>query len=142
MIRLTLILTLWLGLMAGITPLSAHAASVADQVTANRALQRGAIIREGDLSGPYVTEDYVGRELVRSVRSGAVMSPHHVRTPLAVKRNETVTLIFKRGALTMETMGRSLDQGSLGDRVSVLNATSRKRITGRIIGQGLVEVTP
>lgn len=121
-----------------------HALNAADaeQVTANRALQRGAILRVGDVSGPYAREDYVGLELVRSVRAGSVMTPRHVRTPLLVKRNETVTLIFRHGALTMETTGRSLDEGSDGDRITVMNTTSRKRITGRVIGQGRVEVTP
>ncbi|MEM7728174.1 MAG: flagellar basal body P-ring formation chaperone FlgA [Pseudomonadota bacterium] len=114
----------------------------AEQVVTTRPLQRGAVIRDGDVSGPFAQEDYVGRELVRSVRAGAVMSPRHVRTPLQVKRNETVTLVFRQGALTMETTGRSLGEGATGDRVSVINTTSRKRVTGRIAGQGIVEVTP
>lgn len=126
-----------------VSDMPAMAASAkADQVVTTRALQRGAIIREGDVSGPYANEDYLGRELIRSVRAGAVMSPHHVRVPLQVKRNETVTLIFRKGPLTMETVGRSLAEGAMGDRVSVLNTSSRKRVTGRVIGEGLVEVTP
>ncbi|MGB6317566.1 MAG: flagellar basal body P-ring formation chaperone FlgA, partial [Litorimonas sp.] len=111
-------------------------------VTANRALQRGAVIREGDVSGPFADQDYVGQEMIRSVRAGAVMSPRMVRTPLQVKRNETVTLVFRRGALTMETTGRALGEGSVGDRVPVINATSRKRVTGRVTGPGIVEVSP
>jgi flagella basal body P-ring formation protein FlgA len=139
MARLFLILILLFGFAAA--PQTVTAAD-AEQVTTNRPLQRGAIIREGDVSGPYATEDYVGQELVRSVRAGAVITPRHVRTPLQVERNDTVTLVFRRGPLTMETTGRSLGEGSEGDRVSVMNTTSRKRVTGRIIGQGLVEVTP
>lgn len=139
MARLVLILIMLLGLVAA--PQAIMAADT-EQVTANRALQRGALIREGDVTGPYATQDYVGQELIRSVRAGAVMTPRHVRTPLQVERNETVTLVFRRGALTMETTGRALDEGAVGDRVSVMNITSRKRITGRVIGQGLVEVTP
>lgn len=139
MARLILCLIMLLGMIAAPTIVSA---ADAQQVTTNRPLQRGAIIRESDVTGPYAVEDYVGQELVRSVRAGAVMTPRHVRTPLLVERNDTVTLIFRRGALTMETTGRALDEGSEGDRVAVMNTTSRKRITGRIIGDGLVEVTP
>jgi flagella basal body P-ring formation protein FlgA len=137
--RLFLILIMLLGLWAAPTTVMA---ADAEQVTANRALQRGALIRKGDVTGPYAVEDYVGQELIRSVRTGTVMTLRHVRTPLQVERNETVTLVFRRGPLSMETIGRSLDEGSVGDRISVLNTTSRKRITGRIIGPGLVEVTP
>lgn len=139
MARLILCFIMLLGMIAAPPIVSA---ADAQQVTTNRPLQRGAIIRESDVTGPYAVEDYVGQELVRSVRAGAVMTPRHVRTPLLVERNDTVTLIFRRGALTMETTGRALDEGSEGDRVAVMNTTSRKRITGRIIGDGLVEVTP
>ena len=139
MVRFALFLILLLGLAA--SPQTTAAADT-EQVTTNRPLPRGTIIREGDVTGPYASEDYVGLELIRSVRSGAVMTPRLVRTPLQVERNDTVILIFRRGALTMETTGRSLGEGAEGDRVSVLNTTSRKRVTGRIIGQGLVEVTP
>lgn len=139
MTRYLLILILLLGFWA--TPTVGFAAD-ADQVTTSRSLQRGAIIRDGDVSGPYAVEDYVGLELIRSMRAGAVLTPRHVRMPLMVKRNETVTLVFRRGALTMETTGRALGEGSEGDRIPIINTTSRKRITGRIIGQGIVEVTP
>lgn len=138
--RVALILLTALMGLSGAPALASSA--TADQVVATRSLQRGAIIREGDVDGPYAEEDYLGRELTRSVRAGSVMSPHHVRVPLQVERNDTVTLVFKKGPLTMETVGRSLGEGSIGDRVSVLNTSSRKRITGRIIGEGLVEVTP
>ena len=140
MLRAAFILFLAIVGLSGAPVLAASA--TADQVVATRSLQRGAIIREGDVDGPYAEEDYLGRELTRSVRAGSVMSPHHVRVPLQVERNETVTLLFRRGPLTMETIGRSLGEGSMGDRVSVLNTSSRKRVTGRIIGEGLVEVTP
>jgi len=139
MARFILMLILAIGCVSA--PQTIMAADT-EQVTTNRALQRGAVIREGDVTGPYAVEDYVGLELIRSVRAGAVMTPRLVRTPLQVERNDTVTLIFRRGALTMETTGRSLGEGAEGDRISVINTTSRKRVTGRIIGQGLVEVTP
>ena len=146
MLRVAVIFLFGLAGLLGGSALSATpalaASATADQVVATRTLQRGAIIREGDVDGPYADEDYLGRELVRSVRAGSVMSPHHVRIPLQVERNETVTLVFRKGPLTMETVGRSLGEGGIGDRVSVLNTTSRKRVTGRIVGEGLVEVTP
>jgi flagella basal body P-ring formation protein FlgA len=139
MVRFILLLILLFGFAAA--PQVTMAADM-EQVTTNRPLPRGTIIREGDVTGPYATEDYVGLELIRSVRSGAVMTPRLVRTPLQVARNDTVTLVFRRGALTMETTGRSIGEGAEGDRISVLNTTSRKRVTGRIIGHGIVEVTP
>lgn len=139
MTRFILLLAMIGGLFA--LPAIASAADT-DDVTSTRALQRGAIIRDGDVRGPYAEEDYVGLELIRSVRAGAIMTPRHVRVPLQVKRNETVTLVFRHGPLTMETTGRALGEGADGDQISVMNTTSRKRVTGRIIGQGLVEVTP
>ncbi|GLQ21436.1 flagellar basal body P-ring formation chaperone FlgA [Algimonas porphyrae] len=140
MTRLIAITALLLALC--LSPLAASATSAGDQVTTTRALQRGAVLRPADVTGPYAQDDYVGWELTRSVRAGAVLTPRHVREPLLVKRNETVTLIFRQGPLTMETTGRALDEGGDGARIAVMNSSSRKRITGRIVGPGLVEVTP
>jgi len=142
MSRFFLIISFLFTLVCTPTVAVAATATQTDQVTATRALQRGALIREGDLTGPYATEDYLGQELTRPVRAGAVMTLRHVRTPLQIKRNETVSLIFRRGSLTMETTGRALDEGANGDRISVMNSTSRKRVMGRIVGPGQVEVTP
>lgn len=142
MLRLGLIFSIWLAIVAMPPPAVAADAIVADNVTTTRALPRGTILRDRDVSGPFAEEDYVGQELIRAVRAGAVLTPRHVRVPRLVKRNETVTLVFRQGALTMETMGRSLDEGALGERVSVMNSSSRKRIMGRVIGPGQVEVTP
>lgn len=142
MSRFFLIISLLLAMVSASTMAMAATVTQTDQVTATRALQRGAVIREGDLTGPFAMEDYLGQELTRPVRAGAVMTPRHVRTPLQVKRNETVSLIFRRGSLTMETTGRALGEGSTGDRISVMNSTSRKRVMGRIVGPGQVEVTP
>ncbi|MEM9600902.1 MAG: flagellar basal body P-ring formation chaperone FlgA [Pseudomonadota bacterium] len=125
-----------------VTPMTVMASSAADQVTTTRALQRGAILRPADVTGPYAQDDYVGLELTRSVRAGAVLTLRHVREPLLVKRNETVTLVFRQGALSMETTGRALAEGGEGARIAVMNSASRKRIIGRIIGPGTVEVTP
>lgn len=120
----------------------AYAASTGDQVTTTRALQRGTVLRPRDVTGPYAEEDYVGLELIRSVRSGAALTPRHVREPLLVRRNETVTIVFRQGPLVMETTGRAMDEGGEGARISVINSSSRKRIMGRIIAAGTVEVSP
>lgn len=142
MLRLGLILSFWMACMLAPLPTLAAESGIAESVTTTRALPRGAILKARDVTGPFAEEDYVGQELIRAVRAGAILTPRHVRIPRLVKRNETVTLIFRQGALTMETMGRSLDEGALGDRVSVMNASSRKRIMGHVIGPGQVEVTP
>lgn len=119
-------------------PLTAYAA---EPVTAARALQRGMVLNADDLSGDYRAQDFIGKELIRSVRAGAPIDVRNVRRPHLVKRNETVTLVFRRGPLVMETLGRSLGQGAEGERIAVMNTSSRKRVMGRITAEGVVEVT-
>ncbi|MGB6231610.1 MAG: flagellar basal body P-ring formation chaperone FlgA [Litorimonas sp.] len=127
--------------LAALTLLAAPSALAAD-VTTTRALQRGMVLDADDLSGDYHEDDFIGMELVRSVRAGAPLTVRNVRAPRLVKRNETVTLVFRRGPLVMETIGRSLGEGGLGERVSVMNTSSRQRVMGRITAEGTVEVSP
>lgn len=119
------------------TPSLAHAA----EVIAERTLPRGTVVTASDLSDDADVTQLVGLETIRTVRAGSRVEPHHLQTPRLVRRNEMVTLVFQTGRLRMETTGRSLGEGGEGDMISVMNANSRKRVSGRIIGKGRVEVT-
>jgi flagella basal body P-ring formation protein FlgA len=77
------------------------------------------VLGADDLSGDYRPQDFIGKELIRSVRAGAPLNVRNVRKPHLVKRNETVTLVFRRGPLVMETLGRSLGQGAEGERIAL-----------------------
>lgn len=117
-------------------------------VTANANLQRGSVIQAGDItvktrageSREDVLETYVGMELKRSVYEGYKLNPAYVGKPILVKRNSRVSMIYKAGPLQISAWGRALDEGGVGDVISIMNLDSRKRVQGRILESGSVEV--
>ena len=131
-------------LVGALTPLSASAASV----TAKANLQRGSILNSDDIhikvqageSREEVMSAYVGKELKRSIAKGYKLAPGYVGNPVVVRRNSRVSMIYRAGGLEISAWGRALDEGGAGDIISIMNLDSRKRVQGRILESGSVEV--
>lgn len=120
----------------------------AASVTANQTLQRGAIIQSGDLTveaGPEesrqeILEGYLGKQLKRTVYAGKRVNFEYIGNPILIKRNSQVNMIYRFGRLEINASGRALDEGGVGDVISIMNLESRKRIQGIILPSGVVEV--
>lgn len=59
---------------------------------------------------------------------------------ISVSRNQIVTLIYSKEYIEIRTEARSLGAARIGDRIRVLNISSRRSVIGRIVGNGLVRV--
>lgn len=105
-----------------------------------RPLPRGTILTAADLSGG--NPDLIGLEVIRHLRKGQAVDRSVLREPHIVKRNDRVALVFVQGRLRLETTGRSLESGALGDRVTVMNMESRQKVFGYVNGPETVEVRP
>ena len=127
-------------LIALLIGLTLSAAPTWAEDMAARTLPRGTIIVASDISGD--NQDLLGLEVTRSIRKGSPLDRAFLREPHIVKRNERVALIFTHGRLRLETSGRSLQGGALGDRVTIMNMDSRQKVVGYISGPGRVEVKP
>lgn len=125
--------------LIGVICLSTSAVAFADNYT-SRNLTRGTIISASDLSDQSDVENYVGLEVTRNLRKGARLDDSLLRKPHVVKRNEHVTLVYQQGRLSLETTARTLGEGAVGDLISVMNTSSRQRISAYIVGPGRVEV--
>jgi len=51
-------------------------------------------------------------------------------------------MVYRVGRLEITATGRALDQGSMGEVISIMNLDSRKRVDGRVTGLGTVEMMP
>lgn len=121
----------------------------AEEVTATSLLKKGTVLTEADLNIEATdTEDvreireaYVGLELRRTIYEGNIINRNHVSEPQLVKRNGPVTMIYRYGTMKLTAKGRSMGSGALGDHVTVLNVSSRKKVYGVVTGPERVEVT-
>lgn len=61
--------------------------------------------------------------------------------PAVVDRNQIVELVFQRGGLRIVTEGRALGRGGAGERIRVMNMSSRTVVFGQIAPDGVVMIT-
>jgi flagella basal body P-ring formation protein FlgA len=124
----------------------------APAVVAVNALARGAVIREGDVElqqtasadgGPAAlrtVDEAIGRETVRAVAAGKVLTSDALRTPPWVRRGEIVTVYARTAGIQVRTAARARDDGSQGDLVSVQSLLDRSTFYARVSGIREVEV--
>lgn len=93
---------------------------------------------EGALSDP---ASVVGREARVTIYAGRPIRAGDLRAPALIERNDIVRLRYRSGGLVIEADGRALGRGAAGDRISVMNLTSRTTLSGLVRKNGYVEVT-
>jgi flagella basal body P-ring formation protein FlgA len=116
-----------------------------------RDVERGDILKSSDvvterrpkteISGEAASRDRaVGMQVRRSIRSGQALKTADLAKPDLVTRDQSVTLVFQTPGLYLTMRGKSLDNGTEGDVVNVLNLQSKRTVTGTVIGRGQVAI--
>lgn len=82
----------------------------------------------------------VGSKFRRRAVAGEPLRDSWLEVPPLVARGERVRLVATRGGIRLSTIGESLSAGSAGAFVRVRNLSSRKVLTGRVSGPGVVEM--
>lgn len=122
----------------------------ADVVLAARTMRAHSILTESDLKlspgevpGTYIAlEELIGQEARVVLYAGRPIRLNDVGPPALVDRNQIVALIYHTGGLRIMAEGRSLARGGAGDRIRVMNLSSRSTITGTIQTDGSISVAP
>lgn len=86
-----------------------------------------------------VTE-IIGKTVNGRVKANYEISRNMIRDSVAIKRGKLVRIIFKRGPLSVSTIGSSEQNGDLGDLIRVKNLRSNKIVYARVEGDSLVRV--
>ena len=123
-------------------------AAAADAVVATRTIRAAAIITDtdvklisGEVPGGFDALHYViGQEAKTTLYAGRPVRFSDVGPPALVARNQVVPLRFEASGLVIETEGRSLERGAVGDRVRIMNLASRQTLFGQVQDDGSVLV--
>jgi flagella basal body P-ring formation protein FlgA len=75
-----------------------------------------------------------------TIYAGRPVRPGDVGPPAIVERNQIVPLVFQSSILRIETEARALARAGEGERIRVLNLTSRAPVTGRVQPDGTILV--
>jgi flagella basal body P-ring formation protein FlgA len=116
-----------------------------------RDLPRGYVLIEEDLSESYVpyaqskgalkeAAQAVGQTLKTNIRAGAPVRDRDLVMTSMVKKGEIVTIIAQSGGLKITATGMARQDGALGQTIGVVNQDSKKTISAKVIGPGMVEV--
>jgi len=102
-------------------------------------------IRETYLNGkaaeyPSSIDEIVGRALKRDLSMNAMVTKQMLEDPVTMQRGETVDIVAENGKIIVQTKGKTVDKGKMGDVIRVKNITSGKEIQGRITANNTVTV--
>ncbi len=128
--------------------MGAPLAALADIVVPTRTIRAKEVISAADLELkatdlPGVISDpdaLIGLEARVALYPGRPVRAVDVGPPAIVDRNDLVVLVFNRQPLSISTEGRALGRGAVGERIRVMNLSSRTTVTGLIRPDGQIEV--
>lgn len=131
-------------LLSFVLPLDA----LADVVVPTRTLRANSIVSETDVtlkqienaSAFYRLEDVIGQEARVTLYAGRPILVDDIGPPAIIARNQVVSVVFVSDGLTIRTEGRSLQRGSVGDRIRLMNLSSRATVFGQVQPDGTVRV--
>ena len=82
----------------------------------------------------------VGMQARRQLRAGQALRVSDLARPDLVQRDQAVTLVYESAGLYLTIRGKSLEAGTEGDVVNVLNLQSKRTVSGVVSGRGQVSV--
>jgi flagella basal body P-ring formation protein FlgA len=91
----------------------------------------------GALSDPAAA---IGLEVKVTIYAGRPITASDVGAAALVERNQTVSLVYRSGGLSILTEGRALGRGRAGDAIKVMNLASHATVTGTVGLDGTVSV--
>ncbi len=123
----------------------ANTTATAEELVASKIIRAGSILSASDIVTPNHhaalkrAVDIIGMETTRTLYQGQAIDTLTLRTPTLIKRNAIVQMEYIKGPMTISAEGRALDKGGLGDRVRVMNLTSKRIVTVIVTGADSVK---
>lgn len=132
------------------TAMLAISPAFADIVIAARTIRAQSVItsqditvKPGEIAGiASHAAEVIGQETRVAVYAGRPLRLSDIGPPAVIERNQIVPLIYEHGGLRIMAEGRSLTRAGAGERVRVMNLSSRTTVTGRTGPDGRVFVSP
>jgi flagella basal body P-ring formation protein FlgA len=119
-----------------------------------RPFQRGETIKEADLAWINLRIGTMSRSLItdakalvglaakRPLRSGQPIQASDIEHPIIVAKGALVTIAYEVPGLSLTDSGRALEQGAIGDTISVLNPSSHRTLFAIVVSSDRVRLEP
>ena len=96
-------------------------------------------MRRGPQDFVVTSEALIGRKTRQTINSGEPIPTRYVESPLAVTRNQPVTIILRKGDLEISSRATTVDQGGVGQTIEVVNLATKRRMRARVVDEKTVE---
>jgi flagella basal body P-ring formation protein FlgA len=132
--------------------ISAQADIFAEVISARHFLRRHQEIQEEDvqvvkknlaLFPPDVVtkiEDILGKRTTLSVNSQEVLRLSMLEIPPLVNKGDRVIILFENDQFKITALGEAMEVGRKGDRVKLINLSSKREVYGRVLDASTVQV--
>ena len=80
-------------------------------------------------------EEVIGRKAKVSLASGTVVKARHLETVFLINKEDTVLVVAQNSKLSITTSAIALEDGQLGDMISIENLNSKKVLKAIITGR-------
>lgn len=133
--------------LSGTIDLTINAPHLAASLPAGTVLQpehfvmRPISVQQATAQGAAPLEQLVGMALNRQSREGMLVRASDVGVPLAVAKNDLVTIYYRQGPMTLTVRGQAVTGAAKDSPLQVLNLISRRVITATALAPGAVEVS-
>lgn len=119
-----------------------------ESVVATRTIRAQTILTEKDLAVQPVhiigafndPALLIGMETRAALYAGRPVRPGDVGPPAIIDRNQIIILVYATASLTITTEARAMGRAGVGDRLRVLNISSRMTVEGVVRPDGSVLV--
>jgi flagella basal body P-ring formation protein FlgA len=135
--------------LAALALMLAAGAAAADTVVATRTIRPQEIITADALRLDAATvagahdslEAVIGQEARVAIYPGRAVMRNATGMPALIERNAVVELVYRQNGLVIVTEGRALARAAAGERIRVMNLSSRTTLFGTVSSNGTVLVT-
>lgn len=133
--------------------LPVHVQIMTPVLTTNRMMVPGDLITENDIvyenfdrnrlyDGYFKDKrDVLGLAVTRNIAAGAPLTKKNLKQMPLVKRNHTISLALRRGAIEIEMIGIAKTDGYMDSTIKVLNPSSKKIVDAVVTGIDRAEIT-
>ena len=99
------------------------------------------VVMERSIPGTYgIVDDIIGMEARVTLYAGRPIRIDQIGPPAVIERNQIVTLLYRRGGLSIAAEARALGRAGAGDRLRVMNLASKSTVVGIVQSNGTVTV--
>lgn len=105
----------------------------------NLTYQRTDVAR---LPSAYLTDisKLAGLSAKRPIAAGTLVTDSLLKKPILVKRGTNVAISAHSGAIAITASGQALQDGAEGQVIRVQNTNSKRIVTAKVMGEGLVQI--